>query len=100
MKFHIRDEAGAIIVSCEGQLDFSANETFEGLIDDLRARKPRRLIFDLSGVTGIDSVGLGLLYIAKEEMDDLGATMALSKAQGYVVKMLDLTAASQTFEIL
>lgn len=81
----------------EGQLDFSANDSFEHLLDGLKVDKPQRLVFDLTGLTSIDSVGLGLLYIASEDL--AGVPVVLRHPQGYVARLLDLTDAKKMFQI-
>jgi anti-anti-sigma regulatory factor len=50
-------------------------------------------------VTRIDSVGLGLLYIAREEVANAGSKIRLKSPQSGIVKMLELTEADADFDI-
>ena len=68
MQFKVREDGANVHVSLEGQLNFAANEDFRGLLNQLSGWKNKKIIFEMSGLSHIDSVGLGLLYIAGEDM--------------------------------
>jgi HptB-dependent secretion and biofilm anti anti-sigma factor len=95
----LEDDGTQIIVRMTGQLNFSANESFETLVQDLVTKGRKRTVLDLAKVTHIDSVGLGLLYIAKEDLAAGGATLCLKSPQGMVMRLLELTDANKSFEI-
>lgn len=97
MEYKVQNDGSTALVTLEGQLDFSANDTFEKLLDALKSNPPTRLVFDLTGLSTIDSVGLGLLYIASEDLS--GVPVILRNPQGYVARLLDLTDAAKMFEI-
>lgn len=97
MKYTIDFENGIAVVALEGQLDFSANNSFEELLDALKQNSPSGIVFDMSALSSIDSVGLGLLYIAREDFS--GIQVSLRKPHGYVARLLDLTDAKKMFPI-
>lgn len=97
MEYKVQNDGSTALVTLEGQLDFSANDTFEKLLDVLKSNPPSTLIFDLTGLSTIDSVGLGLLYIASEDLS--GVPVILRNPQGYVARLLDLTDAAKMFQI-
>lgn len=97
MRFTITDENGATIVNLTGEVEFSCNEEFEVMLDDLKAAKPKKIVMDLSGVTALDSVGLGLLFIAKDEFAELNCPFALRRPQGAVARLLSISNARMTF---
>lgn len=99
MKYTSSESAGALIVNITGILDFSCNEEFEVMLDSLKASKPRKVVIDLSGVSSLDSVGLGLLFIAKEEFTDIQCQFSLRRPQGAVARLLNLSNARMTFSI-
>jgi anti-anti-sigma factor len=96
MNFQYDEDATGIIVRMSGDLNFAANGEFKAVLDKLAAAKGRLVTFDLANVPRIDSVGLGLLYIAREEV---GAKIRLKSPQGNIVKMLELTEADADFDI-
>ncbi|BAE52157.1 STAS domain-containing protein [Paramagnetospirillum magneticum] len=99
MQYSIARNGQAVTVALQGQLNFAANDIFAGLLRDLDGVEAKQVVFDLSGLSHIDSVGLGLLYIAREDLDGVGAVMSLAKPQGGVKRLLELTEAGETFRI-
>ena len=97
MDVQYEDGTSGIHIRLSGDLDFSANAVFKTVILRLAQRKGTPVTIDLGSVTRIDSVGLGLLYIAKEES---GVKIRLKSPRPVVVKMLELTEADDDFDIL
>lgn len=100
MNFQYDEDSSGIIVRMSGELNFSANGDFRVVLERLMTVKGRVVTFDLTNVTRIDSVGLGLLYIAREEVANAGSKIRLKSPQSGIVKMLELTEADADFEIL
>ena len=100
MNFQYDEDASGISVRISGDLDFAANIEFKKIVDRLASAKGKPVTFDLAGVSRIDSVGLGLLYIAKEEIGSSAAKIRLKSPQSGVMRMLELTEADTDFDIL
>lgn len=92
----------------EGDLDVdSAYRVYEGvaaLFDDAgpglpRPERPRRVLIDLSGVTFIDSVGLGMLIRSEEEARRNDAALVLRSPSDSVRRLLSITAMDRNFAI-
>jgi anti-anti-sigma factor len=84
------DECAALAVS--GELDMRAAFKLEsGLERLLRERPVRRLELDLSGVSFLDSAGLGSLLSTHERAKDLGIEMQIVNPSDPVRRILDLT---------
>jgi anti-sigma B factor antagonist len=98
MNFQYDEDASGITVRMTGDLNFAANSEFRQVLARLQAAKGRHVTFDLGGVPHIDSVGLGLLYIAKEEIS--GSRIRLKSPQASIMKMLELTEAEADFDIV
>lgn len=99
MQYNVARDGQAVTVAIQGQLNFAANEEFNSLLHDLDRLENCKVVFDLSGLSHIDSVGLGLLYIAREELDRSGASLCLSGPRAGVKRLLELTEAESTFDI-
>jgi len=99
MNYQINDDASGMLIKISGDLDFSANAEFKKIVGALTSRKGRTVTFELSNVSHIDSVGLGLLYIAKEEVGSSGGKICLKSPQAGVQRMLQLTEADTDFDI-
>ena len=99
MKYTVTDRNGVAEVHLEGQLNFGANENFHTLLDTLVGMKPQSVIFHLGKLTMVDSVGLGLLYIANEDLGAIKAQITLAGATDGVARLLELTEAHKIFTV-
>jgi len=100
MDYKISTNNGVMTVAFEGQINFASNEDFNTLLERILAEKPKSVTFNLANLTMIDSVGLGLLYIAHEDLSNIGAKLTLASPRNSVDKLLKLTEAHRTFEII
>ncbi|GAA4566617.1 hypothetical protein GCM10023193_43670 [Planotetraspora kaengkrachanensis] len=57
------------VIKVCGELDLVTEDTFRMVVDSALAVTPRRLMFDLSDLTFIDSRGLGVLFEAYHSME-------------------------------
>ena len=96
--FHhkIENSGSEVTVKLTGAFTFAASEDFRALLGKLVDLAPDRVIFDMSGVTHVDSVGLGLLFIAREELKSI----ALRKPRQSVTRMLELIEAASVLEVI
>lgn len=100
MSYRLSEQSGTVTVTFTGQMNFTVNVEFRELLANIVAKKPQNVVFDLSELTMIDSVGLGLLYIAQEDIAGIGAKLCLANPRDKVARLLELTEASKTFEIV
>jgi anti-sigma B factor antagonist len=62
VKAEIKD--GAVVVAPEGDIDLSRSPTLRTTLRDAQAKKPQRLVVDLSAVDYMDSSGVATLVEA------------------------------------
>jgi anti-sigma B factor antagonist len=66
----VDDRGDAIVIRLAGELDlYNANAVRQEIVRQTD-RKPQRLVVDLSGVTFIDSTGLGVLIEGRSRLED------------------------------
>lgn len=99
IRYRLDDDGDRLTVALEGRLDFAAERQFLELLADLVASRRRRVSFDLSSLSHIDSVGLGLLYIAREDLGSVGIALDLLRPRDTVLRMLELTETTKVFAI-
>jgi len=99
MRFDVAKDGATVTVKFEGKLNFVSNQDFQTMLGEAGKAGGSKVVFDLSGLTHIDSVGLGLLYIAKEDLEGLGLRLSLASPNGNVLRLLELTEANKTFDI-
>ncbi|MFD2233637.1 STAS domain-containing protein [Phaeospirillum tilakii] len=100
MDYRFSEQGGVTHVALAGQLNFAANEDFQAIVERVTKLRGAKVVFDLSGLSHIDSVGLGLLYIAHEELASVNSKLVLQHPRDTVLRMLQLTEADETFEII
>ena len=91
----------ALIVRLSGELDHSAaadiRREVDALIDDSGTR---RLIFDLDGLQFMDSSGVGLIIGRYKRMKRRGGSVAVSKCDARIDKVLRMSGLYQIVERL
>ena len=100
MDFDISSRASGLRVGLRGRLTFIENEAFRRLLV-LLATVPSggtTIEFDLSGVSFIDSAGLGLLLHARDSWRGRSGQVILQGASGQVARMLVLARFSELFD--
>jgi anti-sigma B factor antagonist len=92
--------AGIAIVRLTGRLAAGAGDRqLHNLIDDLLAENRKRILLDLSGVSGIDSSGVGELVAGLRVAREMGGELKILKVGGSVHRILDLTQALPLFDV-
>ncbi|CCG39904.1 STAS domain-containing protein [Magnetospirillum molischianum] len=99
IRYRLVDDDDGLTVALEGRLDFAAERQFQELLADLVVSHRRQVRFDLSGLSHVDSVGLGLLYIAHEDLGKANIALALLRPRDTVLRMLELTETTKVFAI-
>lgn len=99
MNYKISEVDGVLRVSLDGSLSFSCNEDFQTMLHELMQRSAKRIEFNMVGVPNIDSVGLGLLYIAQEDLSSHGAKLSIVSPSENVRRLLELTQSNLIFDV-
>lgn len=91
MEYRIEKTGSAAKVVFSGDITFSENVGFRQILKELAESDISECVFDLEGVGMVDSAGLGMFLIAKEQADTSGWKLTVTGAQGHVASMLKLT---------
>jgi anti-anti-sigma factor len=84
-------EPGITVVEISGRLVLGNTlQSLESSVRRLIEEGSRKLIFDLAGLTSIDSAGIGMLVGANGLMEQSGGHVRIAGAQGGVAKTLDV----------
>jgi len=67
------------------------------LVDDLIKRGKRIVVFDMSGVTAIDSTGIGRFIYTYNKLAGLGGDMRMAGATGHVFQTFKVSLLDQVF---
>ena len=101
LKFSLetRNRGNVLIVHCQGRIVYrdEAN-AFSRLVADLM-RHARNVIIDFSGVTSMDSAGIGELVLLHTRAQALGARLKCARPSPFVHNLLDLTNLNSVLDI-
>ena len=70
------------------QMMFSDHGAFRSLLKEISQSGAKKCIFNLSGLTSIDSSGLGMFMIALDEARNSHWTLTIKSPQGHVKLLL------------
>ncbi|MBQ8108527.1 MAG: STAS domain-containing protein [Ruminococcus sp.] len=80
-----------VVAEILGDLDHhSASLIREDIDREINCRQPQRLVIDFSGVTFMDSSGIGLIMGRYRLMQELGGEVMVACVPGYIRKVLRL----------
>ncbi len=95
MEYRIVSDDDNTTVIFKGDITFSENVSFRQILKELADNTVATCVFDLTEVGMVDSAGLGMFLIAKEQTDTAGWKLSVTGAQGHVASMLKLTKLSE-----
>lgn len=87
----ISTKNGVSIATIKGDLDHHTAKFIRGEIDrEITSARPHRLIIDFSGVTFMDSSGIGLIMGRYKLMQDYDGEVIIASPPNYIRKVLKL----------
>ncbi len=89
----------ACILESSGHIDFNARNDIHNAMKTAMASGSRHILFNLKGITFIDSAGLGLLMLASKECNTANVRFSLCQPEKYVKDVLALTNINQQIPI-
>lgn len=99
MDYGIESKDQDTVVRLRGRLTFNDHAKLRGLIREMLQLSGRRHILDLSALEFVDSAGIGMLLIAREELANVDKTLVLRSAQGQVKRVLTVAQLSKIVAI-
>lgn len=81
---------GTTFLYLKGRLDAETAPQVENWIDQVLAKRPWRLVFDLERLSYISSAGVRILLKARKQMSARSGTTVMAKPQASVKRVFDL----------
>jgi anti-sigma B factor antagonist len=91
--------ADAFVVSVSGELDLASVEPLERELESVVERGALRVIVDLTAVTFIDSVSLGVLVRDAKRVRDNGGTFVLVAGDPRIRRVFEITGLDRMFRM-
>lgn len=99
MKYRVDEKPGASVLHLIGEIVVTDRGEFEEVVDEVLAPRPQRVTVDMSEVEFMDSAGLGLLLMLREEALAKQAKIVLEGAQGHVRDLFEAAGFELLFDI-
>jgi anti-anti-sigma factor len=99
MDYGLNTAGEETVVDLRGRLTFNDHAEFRELITEMVGSKKAHQVIDLSSLEFVDSAGLGMLLIAREELSGAKAELRLRNPQGQVKRVLNVARLSQIIKI-
>ena len=98
MEFSVVTHPANVEIIMSGQFTFNFNQKFKKIIDVLDTIAHPSLTVNLKGVDFIDSSGLGMLLLLRDECLKKDISISLQHARGQVEKILTISKFDQLFK--
>jgi anti-sigma B factor antagonist len=93
-------EPDIMVVEIAGRITMGREcKHLEWTTDNLVREKHKKIIFDLAGVTHIDSTGIGIIVMSAGQLKEAGGRLRLACAHGHVGEVLKMTNVDKVVEL-
>ncbi len=99
MEFSINQQPGENNASLKGMLTIKEKETFQTFLAKFLSPNIHSYKLNLSGITRIDSIGLGMLLLLSNKADKNNAKIILENPQAQVKEALKIASFDKIFKI-
>jgi anti-anti-sigma factor len=97
VRFEFDDDDAKVSIS--GEFTFTDHIAFKAIATRLFERQGKPIVIDLSKLEFIDSAGLGMLLIVKDEADKAHRSLVLRSPSGQVKRMFEVTKFDTLFTV-
>jgi anti-sigma B factor antagonist len=101
MEFSKRQiQPGVVVIEMTGSIRIGPNcQQIERMVEEVIGQHETRVVFDLSGVSFVDSSGIGTLVRCLAKLKTAGGTLRLTGVKGMVGGVLKLTQIDRVLEV-
>ena len=99
MNYTTQHQKDHVEVMMSGRFTFGDHTAFRKMIDEMRSFEADTHVLDLSDIEFIDSAGLGMLLLARDEGEKSQRTVVLRGAKGQVKRMLEVARFDTLFQL-
>jgi anti-anti-sigma factor len=97
MQFEFDDDNARVSIS--GEFTFTDHIAFKAVASRLFERQDKPIVIDLAKLEFIDSAGLGMLLIVRDEANKARRSLVLRNPCGQVKRMFDVTKFDTLFTV-
>ncbi len=90
---------GTLVLAFRGRCDFTSRHTYQSAIVAAMAQCPKRIIFDFSELSYIDSAGLGLITLTHKQYPDRTIPIVIAAPSPPIKEILDIAHIAPLFPV-
>jgi anti-sigma B factor antagonist len=95
---HRETAPGTVVIALAGKLMLGPEgDPMVSLVEECLSRGTRKIVFDLSGVTVIDSTGIGRFIASFNKIMAVGGEMRMAGASGHVMQSFRVSLLDKVF---
>lgn len=95
---HVRD-ARTIVIAVHGDTDMRVVDELAARLSEVIDEAPSALVLDLSGVTFLDSMALGVLLSGLKRIDEMGGQLRVVTPHAEIRRIFEVTMLDQLFDL-
>ncbi|MGB0683609.1 MAG: STAS domain-containing protein [Magnetovibrionaceae bacterium] len=99
MQLNIQKSGSAWTLGLTGDFSFNDNDQIRTAVESITADHPNDVTVELSGLSNMDSAGLGMLLLLKDAVDEVGGKIRLKGPSGQVARLLDVSRYGELMDI-
>ena len=97
---NIKEQYGTVIIELKGKLvGGSLSDRMNRTLDNLLAQGKKNIVVDLSGITILNSSGMGILISGYSKVNNNGGVLKLANITNKIQGLLSITKLNSVFEI-
>lgn len=99
LRIEIDEDAGGVLLRLRGEIDLNTSPTLRARLLEVVETPTSRVLVDLSGLSYMDSSGVGTLVDFKRRLDQRKSALVLFGLQSRVRSLLEITRLDRYFKI-
>jgi anti-sigma B factor antagonist len=99
IEIEVARRGASTVVAARGEVDVATAPALRDGLDEALDGGPGPVVVDLTGVTFIDSTGLGVLIGARRRCDEVGRELRVVVSEPRILKVFEITGLTELFTI-
>lgn len=99
MNFSQDEQAGTVLIRCEGRLDATSSPQLETFMNSLVDKKKNRIVIDFSRIDYLSSAGMRLLLSMTKRLKSADGKLALCAVHDDVMEIIRMAGFEQILNI-
>lgn len=100
MEYNLSNKDRNLYINLQGQFTFSDNGKFRSIIQEIESDQLKAVYLNFAAVDFIDSAGLGMLLLLRDECQERNIDVLLASASGQVEKIFLISKFDQLFTLV